>query len=178
MAECVAQLIDPTTGDAQVGGKYLTFRLAKESYGLEILKVSELIKIMDITHVPQMPNFVKGVINLRGRVIPVIDLRLKFGLEELPYTEETCIIVVNLGSQIGIIVDTVEEVTDIDEHDIEPPPHMGYGVGTEFIRGMGKVDERVKILLDIEKVLTSEEIVSIEQIDVPADEDEGSNIKD
>ena len=178
MADCETQVVDSAVVNADVGGKYLTFRLARESYGLEILKVSELIKIMDITHVPQMPDFVKGVINLRGRVIPVIDLRLKFGLEEIPYTDETCIIVVSLGTQIGIIVDTVEEVTDIDEHDIEPPPHMGHSVGTDFIRGMGKVEERVKILLDIEKVLTSEDIACIERIDVPPDEDKGSNIKD
>ncbi len=165
MADCETQVVGSAVVDADVGGKYLTFRLAKESYGLEILKVSELIKIMDITHVPQMPDFVKGVINLRGRVIPVIDLRLKFGLEEIPYTEETCIIVVSLGTQIGIIVDTVEEVMDSPHDAIEPSPHMGHGVGTDFIRGMGKVEEKVKILLDIEKVLTADDLARIGELE-------------
>lgn len=165
MPECDTQAVDSVVVDADVGGKYLTFLLAQESYGLEILKVSEIIKIMNITLVPQMPEYVKGVINLRGRVIPVIDLRLKFGLEEIPYTEETCVIVVNLGTQIGIIVDTVEEVLDIPQDAIEPPPHMGNGVGTEFIRGMGKIEEKVKILLDIEMVLSADELTSIGQLE-------------
>jgi len=141
--------------------KYLTFKLALEEYGVEILKVREIIGIMQITAVPPMPAFMKGVINLRGKVIPVIDLRLRFGLEEIEHTEQTCIIVVNVGIEIGIIVDTVSEVLDIGGGDIEPPPAMGQSVNTSFILGMGKVEKEVKILLDIDKVLSSDEMANI-----------------
>lgn len=140
------------------GGKYLTFSLASEEYGLEILKVREIIGIMDITAIPQMPPYVKGVINLRGKVIPVIDLRLKFGLEPAEYTEQTCIVVVDVGSLVGIIVDTVQEVLDIDQSQIDPPPPLGASVDTSFVMGMGKVKDDVKILLDIDRVLNSEEV--------------------
>ncbi len=143
------------------GGKYLTFRLAEEEYGVEILKVREINGLMDITAVPQMPAYMKGVINLRGKVIPVVDLRLKFGLEEIDHTEQTCIIVVDVGKEIGIIVDTVSEVMDVSEENIEPPPAMGGSVDTSFILGMGKVKDDVKILLDIDRVLTSGELVNI-----------------
>ncbi len=143
------------------GGKYLTFTLAQEEYGVEILKVREIIGVMDITAVPRMPDYMKGVINLRGKVIPVVDLRLKFGLEEAEHTEQTCIIVVDVGREIGIIVDTVSEVLDVDGSNIEPPPSMGGSVDTSFILGMGKVAEAVKILLDIDKVLTNEELDSV-----------------
>lgn len=142
------------------GGKYLTFSLASEEYGLEILKVREIIGIMDITAMPQMPPYVKGVINLRGKVIPVIDLRTKFGLESAEYTEQTCIVVVDVGSLVGVIVDTVQEVLDIDGTQIDPPPPLGASVDTTFIMGMGKVKDDVKILLDIDKVLGSEELVA------------------
>lgn len=141
--------------------KYLTFKLADEEYGVEILKVRELIGIMNITCVPRMPVFMKGVINLRGKVIPVVDLRLKFGLEEIAYTEQTCIIVVDVGKEIGIVVDTVSEVLDIEGKDVDPPPSMGRSVDTSFILGMGKVGEAVKILLDIDKVLTTDELIDI-----------------
>ena len=144
------------------GGKYLTFILAEEEYGLEILKVREIIGIMDITAVPQMPHFVKGVINLRGKVIPVIDLRLKFDLEPAEYTEETCVIVVDVGNLTGIIVDTVQEVLDIKGDQIDPPPPLGATVDTSFVLGMGKVKDDVKILLDIGKVLNAEELRQIE----------------
>jgi purine-binding chemotaxis protein CheW len=142
------------------GGKYLTFSLDSEEYGLEILKVREIIGIMDITSIPQMPGYVKGVINLRGKVIPVIDLRLKFGLEAAEYTEQTCIVVVDVGSLVGIIVDTVQEVLDIDASQIDPPPPLGASVDTTFIMGMGKVKDDVKILLDIDQVLRSEELTA------------------
>ncbi len=138
--------------------KYLTFKLASEEYGVEILKVREIIGVMDITAVPRMPVYMKGVINLRGKVIPVVDLRLKFGLDELAHTEQTCIIVVDVGKEIGIIVDTVSEVLDIQSEYVEPPPSMGGSVDTSFILGMGKVADAVKILLDINKVLTTEEL--------------------
>jgi len=148
----------------QLGGKYLTFKLSGEEYGLEILKVREIIKIMDITAVPQMPAYVKGVVNLRGKVIPVIDLRLRFGLPEAEHTEETCIIVVNVGTEMGVVVDTVQEVLDITDQQIEPPPALGGDVDTEFILGMGKVGDRVKILLDIDRVLTGDEKAMLESL--------------
>lgn len=144
------------------GGKYLTFSLADEEYGLEILKVREIIGIMDITAVPQMPPHVKGVVNLRGKVIPVVDLRLKFGLQEAEYNEATCVIVVDVGTLVGVIVDTVQEVLDIDGGMIEPPPPLGGSVDTSFILGMGKVKDAVKILLDVEKVLNDEKTFGVE----------------
>jgi len=138
-------------------GKYLTFALGHEEYGLEILGVREIIKLMEITYVPKVPAYVKGVINLRGKVIPVIDLRLKFGLEQADYTKETCIIVLNVSSTLmGIIVDKVCEVLDIAQDNIEPPPSFGERATADFITGMGKVGERVKILLDIEKILAED----------------------
>lgn len=144
--------------------KYLTFKLAEEEYGVEILKVREINGVMDITAVPRMPRYMKGVINLRGKVIPVVDLRLKFGLDEIGHTEETCIIVVDVGKEIGIIVDTVCEVLDIVRSNIEPPPSMGGAVDTSFILGMGKVGDAVKILLNIDKVLTTDELVDITSV--------------
>ena len=141
--------------------KYLTFKLADEEYGVEILKVREIIGVMNITAVPQMPAYMKGVINLRGKVIPVVDLRLKFGLEEIEHTEETCIIVVDVGREIGILVDTVSEVLDVAAENVEPPPEMGRSVDSSFILGMGKVGDAVKILLDIDRVLTTDELVDI-----------------
>ena len=135
-------------------GKYLTFYLSREEYGLEILRVREIIGIMDITSVPRTPSFVKGVINLRGKVIPVIDLRLKFGMPEADRTEETCIIVVQVGEvEVGIIVDKVSEVLDIAGEAIDEAPQFGTDVDTDFILGMGKSADRVTILLDISKVL-------------------------
>jgi purine-binding chemotaxis protein CheW len=152
-----------TDSARDLGGKYLTFLLDNEEYGLEILKVREIIGIMDITKVPQTPAFVEGVINLRGKVIPVIDLRTKFGLARAQYNDETCIIVVDVGMMMGIIVDTVREVHNIPTVDIEPPPQLGAAVDTDFILGMGKVKEEVKILLDIDKVLTTDDLVALQQ---------------
>ncbi len=148
--------------------KYLTFTLGEEEYGVEILKVREIIGLMDITPVPHTPEFIKGVINLRGKVIPVIDLRLKFGLEPREYDERTCIIVVEVSTQtgpvlMGIIVDNVSEVLNISTTDIEPPPRFGTQVDTRFILGMAKAKGKVKILLDIDKVLTQEEIGAVAQ---------------
>ncbi len=143
-------------------GKYLTFSLAGEEYGLEILKVREIIGLMCITAVPRTPNFVKGVINLRGKVIPVMDLRLKFGLTEGERTDETCIIVVNVGNvEMGIIVDKVSEVMDIRAEDIEDTPSFGTSVDTDFILGMGKAKGKVTILLDISKVLSGTELEEV-----------------
>jgi len=138
-------------------GKYLTFALGKEDYGLEILKVREIIGMMEVTAVPQVPEYVKGVINLRGKVIPVISLRRKFGMEEVKDTEATCIVVVNLDDiLIGVIIDQVREVLDIHQANIEPAPNFGASVSTEFILGMGKIGEEVKILLNIEKILSDD----------------------
>lgn len=146
-------------------GKFLTFSLGKEEYGVEILKIREIIGIMDITTVPQTPDYMKGVINLRGKVIPVIDLRLKFSMEEVEYTQETCVIVVEVSkSLIGIIVDNVSEVLDIKSGEIEAPPQFGQEIDTSFIMGLGKAKGKIIILLDIEKVLSSEELEMVEQI--------------
>ena len=140
-------------------GKYLTFVLADEEYGLEILKVREIIQMMDITGVPRTPDYVKGVINLRGKVIPVVDQRLKFGMPETERSDQTCIIVVDLGDvETGIIVDRVSEVLDIAEEDIDETPTFGGSIDTDFILGIGKIGESVKILLDIERVLSGSEM--------------------
>ncbi len=147
-------------------GKYLTFALAHEEYGLEILKVREIIGYIDVTAVPQTPQYVKGVVNLRGQVIPVIDLRTKFGMETADVTEETCIIVVEISLagrtfSTGIVVDRVQEVLDIPGQNIEEPPQFGAAVNTDFILGMAKVDDSVKILLDINRVLSEEKLESL-----------------
>lgn len=139
--------------------KYLTFALGNEEYGLEILKVREIIGLMDITRVPRMPDFVRGVINLRGKIIPVIDLRLRFGMSEQEDTKETCIIVVDLEKLlIGVVVDKVSEVLDIIADKIEGAPDFGISVDTEFILGVGKCDDNVVMILDIAKVLTTDDI--------------------
>ena len=142
-----------------LAGKYLTFILAGEEYGIEILKVREIIGLMDITDVPRMPGYVRGVINLRGKVIPVVDLRTKFGMMSTEDTDETCIIVVDAtqdgkSSQTGILVDTVSEVLDVAGGQIEKTPAFGAAMHTEFIMGMAKVDGDVKILLDIVAALS------------------------
>ena len=144
-------------------GKYLTFVLCGEEYGVEILKVKEIIGIMNITSVPQLPGYMKGVINLRGKVIPIIDLRLKFGFQEVEHTEETCIIVMEIENKLtGIIVDTVSEVINVNSKEFEPVPRLGKGVDTEIILGMAKIKDRVKMLLDIDRVLGSEETDAVE----------------
>jgi len=142
-------------------GKYLTFALGPEEYGLEILKVREIIGYIEVTAVPQTPHYVKGVINLRGQVIPVVDLRAKFGMETTNVTEETCIIVVEIAQDqrkfsMGIVVDRVQEVLDIAGCNIEEAPQFGASADTGFILGMAKIGESVKILLDIDKVLIDE----------------------
>ena len=160
-----------TTGHVQTAraGKYLTFKLGVEEYGLEILKVQEIIKMMDITRVPRTPTFVRGVINLRGKVIPVVDLRLKFGMESRETTDKTCVIVVQVSNAngavtMGTIVDEVSEVLDINGEQIEPAPEFGTSVNTDFILGMGKVAKKVIMLLDIDKVLSSGEIEAVAKV--------------
>ncbi len=148
-------------------GKYLTFTLADEEYGIGMLKIKEIVGMMPITTVPQTPEFVKGVINLRGKVIPVVDLRLRFGMKAIDYNDRTCIIVVEIeGSagtiQIGIVVDSVSEVLSIKGDDIEDTPVFGTKLNTDYILGMAKMEGGVKILVDIGRVLSSEEIALLE----------------
>ncbi|MFO7838088.1 MAG: chemotaxis protein CheW [Desulfosalsimonadaceae bacterium] len=148
---------------SELAGKYLTFNLGNEGYGLEILKVQEIIGMQEITKIPRTPDYVKGVINLRGKVIPIIDLRSKFGMPEQELTRKTCIIVVQVqrGESaliMGIVVDEVSEVLNISGDQIEAAPSLGTNVDTHFILGMAKTESAVKILLDIDKVLSAEEI--------------------
>jgi len=153
---------------AEREGKYLTFTLAEEEYGIGILKIKEIIGMLPITSVPQTPDFVKGVINLRGKVIPVIDLRLRFSMGEIDYTERTCIIVVEIDGQagtvlIGIVVDSVSEVLNVKGEDVEDTPTFGTKLDTEYILGMAKMEGGVKILLDINRVLSGEELAVLEK---------------
>ena len=165
----------PSTIDAAIKatttklGKYLTFKLNEEEYGIGIIKVKEIIGMMTITSVPRTPEFVKGVVNLRGKVIPIIDLRLKFSMEAIPYMERTCIIVVEIDSNdttvlIGIVVDAVSEVLNINEDEIEETPTFGTELDTEYILGMAKIEGAVKILLNIDKVLSPKEIEGLEKV--------------
>ncbi|MBI9085186.1 MAG: purine-binding chemotaxis protein CheW [Desulfobacterales bacterium] len=147
-------------------GKYLTFALNEEEYGIGILTVKEIIGMMPITSVPQTPDFVKGVINLRGRVIPVVDLRSRFGMETVVATDRTCIVVVEINLNggkltIGIVVDTVSEVLNIRADSIEDAPVFGTNIDTSYILGMAKIEGGVKILLDIDRVLSSEDLLSL-----------------
>ena len=166
----VAQNVETHTGTGQQdrAGKYLTFALAAEEYGLPVLRVREIIKIMDITAVPQVPPYVKGVINLRGKVIPVVDLRLKFGFAEQDYTERTSIIVVEVnlaGGKVlmGVVVDAVSEVLSISADEVEETPSFGQDVCTDYMSGMAKVKGRVKILLDLDKVFAVDGVVAMPQ---------------
>ncbi len=150
-------------------GKYLTFTLAQEDYGLEILKVREIIGMMDITAIPQTPPYIKGVINLRGRVIPVLDLRLKFQLPAVAYGERTCIIVMDVQYsqgvvQVGLVVDAVSEVLSVTGEDVEPPPTFGGQVDNTYILGLAKARGAIKILLDIDRVLNSSELAGLETL--------------
>jgi purine-binding chemotaxis protein CheW len=158
MSEAQAVSAGKGKGVQQLAGKYLTFALDHEEYGLPVLKVREIIKMMDITAVPQVPSCVKGVINLRGKVIPVIDLRLKFGFAPQEYTDRTSIIVVEVALtaghvMMGIIVDEVSEVLNITADEIEETPEFGERVNTDYMKGVAKVKGTVKILLDLDRVL-------------------------
>jgi purine-binding chemotaxis protein CheW len=152
------------------GGKYLSFTLADEEYGIGILKVKEIIGMMPITTVPQTPAYAKGVINLRGKVIPVVDLRMKFGMPELDYNDRTSIIVVEMTGlsdrdvQIGIVVDSVSEVINIKTEDIEDTPTFGTRLDMDYVLGMAKMEGGVKILLDIDRVLDSGKMEMIGQL--------------
>lgn len=154
---------------AELAGKYLTFKVSREEYGIEILKVQEIIGMMTVTAVPRTPSFVRGVVNLRGKVIPVIDLRLKFGMQAREDTDRTCIIVVQVsllhGSvTMGVIVDEVSEVLDVSVEALEPAPQFGTQVNTDFLLAIGKVGDRVVMLLDVDKVLSLTEISEVSLI--------------
>ena len=149
-------------------GKYLTFMLDNEEYGISILKIKEIIGMMPITTVPQTPEFVRGVINLRGKVIPIVDLRARFGMDTIDYTERTCIIVVEIEGpagmmMIGTVVDAVSEVLNIKGEDIEETPTFGTALDTDYILAMAKMEGGVKILLDIDRVLSQEEAAELEK---------------
>ena len=152
-------IAENTTTGHNLAGRYLTFTLDPECYGIDVLKVREIIRLTNITPVPQMPPYLRGVINLRGKIIPVTDLRLRFGLEAVKNSKHTCIIVVQVKmtdeqtTQIGLLVDGVEEVLNIAGGDIEEPPDFGAEISTEYIVGMAKVKDSVKTLLDIDRVL-------------------------
>jgi len=166
MAELAEKMDQAINAMVEMEGKYLTFVLDKEEYGIGILKIKEIIGMMPVTPVPQTPDYVKGVINLRGKVIPVVDLRLRFVMDEIDYTERTCIIVVEIEGQagivlIGIVVDAVSEVLNIKGEDIEETPTFGTKLNTEYILGMAKMEGGVKILLDIDQILTHQEIESV-----------------
>ena len=168
MSESTKTMDQATKAMIEKEGKYLTFVLNEEEYGIGILKIKEIIGMMPITSVPQTPEFVKGVINLRGKVIPVVDLRLRFGMTSIDYNDRTCIIVVEIEGQagtvmIGIVVDAVSEVLNIKAEDIEDTPAFGTTLDTDYILGMAKMEGGVKILLDIDQVLSGDEIAVLEK---------------
>ncbi|WP_306547945.1 chemotaxis protein CheW [Desulfobulbus sp.] len=147
--------------------QYLTFKLAEEIFAFDVAKVREILELTSITKVPQTPEFMRGVINLRGSVVPVIDLRLNFGMQCTEQTVNTCIIVVevNLTGEIlvlGVLADSVQEVVEMEPDHIEPPPQLGTKLNTEFIKGMGKVENDFVMILDIDKVFSSEELTDIQ----------------
>jgi purine-binding chemotaxis protein CheW len=169
MQESTQLKADGHPDHSERAGKYLTFSLAGEEYGINILKIKEIIGMLPITTVPQTPEFVKGVINLRGKVIPVIDLRLKFGMEPMAYGERTCIVVVEIEGAsgtvlVGSVVDSVSEVLNIKAEEIEDSPTFGTQLDTKAILGMAKADNDVKILLDIDKVLDVEDLTGMGEI--------------
>ena len=160
-----AELLEKDLAETKEG-KFLTFKLDENDYGVPILKVSEIIGITKITSVPKTPNFIKGVINLRSKIIPALDLRLKFGMQERAYDQNTCIIIINhtVGKsikQIGVIVDIVSEVCKINSSEIEEAPSYGSDEDESFISGVGKIKDKVVILLDIDKVIFAEEILHL-----------------
>jgi purine-binding chemotaxis protein CheW len=146
--------------------KYLTFFLASEVYGVEIAYVTEIIGIQKITNIPEMPDYIRGVINLRGKVIPVMDVRTRFRMEQRDYDERTCIIVVDItGTTVGLVVDQVSEVADIPADQVEPPPMGGQSKGNTFIKGMGKSGDTVKILLNVETLIREEDLETVMEIE-------------
>ncbi|WP_054846980.1 chemotaxis protein CheW [Acetivibrio straminisolvens] len=145
--------------------KFLTFVLGKESYGIEIKNVTEIIGIQPITEVPELPDYIRGIVNLRGKIIPVVDMRLRFKKQFRDYNERTCIIVVNIrNASVGLIVDSVSEVIGIQEEDIVSPPDMNQGLSNKYIKGIAKVESEVKLLLDCNELLSKDEFKNLENI--------------
>lgn len=149
-------------GDRDVREKYLTFRLAGETYGIEVLKVREIIGVIKITRIPRIPEYIRGVINLRGKVLPVMDLRMRFGMGNTEISEHACIVVIDPSGasdrMMGALVDAVSDVTDIEDKDTESVHELGESVQTRFIRGIGKTRDRVVLLLDVEEIIDSAKI--------------------
>ncbi len=146
-------------------GQYLTFQLMSEQYGVPIASVREINRVGEITPVPKTPEFVKGVMNLRGKIIPVINLRVRFGMPSVDYTRDTCIIVIDSDfGQVGMIVDAVREVADFSQNQIEPPPMLGNEKTMDFIRGMGKFEDRVIILIDVVSALSQEQLTQMQEL--------------
>lgn len=164
MAQALNQQLVTQEEDTQKG-KYLTFPLGGEVFGIEIKFVTEIIGIQSITYVPEVPDYVKGIINLRGKIIPVIDIRIKFKKDTVPYDDRTCIIVIDIkDTSIGLIVDCVSEVIDIGDENIVPPPSYKTGFQNRYIRGIGKVGNDVKLLLDCEKIISDKDVEAVENV--------------
>ena len=159
MTETSVEPKDRAAAERHLAGKYLTFTLQNESYGIEVLKVREIIRHLNVTTVPQMPEYIRGVINLRGKIIPVMDLRVRFGFPNVANTEQTCIVVVQVrlldgqATPMGMVVDGVEEVINFNAADIEKTPDFGGQIAVDYILGMAKVKGIVKVLLDIDRVV-------------------------
>ena len=163
----MSTVLEQTTGmeeDTQKG-RFLTFALGKEDYGIEIIYVTEIIGIQAITEVPELPDYIKGIINLRGKIIPVMDVRLRFKKTPIDYNDRTCIIVIDIKDiAIGLIVDTVSEVISIQDENIVPPPSLKTGFQNKYVKGIGKVGNDVKLLLDCERILGEDEIESLASV--------------
>jgi purine-binding chemotaxis protein CheW len=146
-------------------GKFLTFTLGNEAYGLEIKYVTEIIGVQEITEIPELPEYIRGIINLRGKIIPVMDVRLRFRKPFREYNDRTCIVVVDLKDiSVGLIVDTVSEVMTIQDQDVVPPPDLNKGSNNKYIKGIGKVGNEVKLILDCSKLLNDDEVQNLEDI--------------
>lgn len=172
----MSALTGQAAGTIAEAGKYLTFSLGEEHYGLDIMRVQEIVGLIPVTRVPRLPGFVAGVVNLRGRVIPVVDLRLAFGMSRSAMDERACIIVVNVtrgegsSSIMGAIVDEVSDVAYLATDAIEATPEFGTAADTSFIKGVGRLEDRVVMLLDIDRVLTTTELEELERATVSAHE--------
>jgi len=162
----MADLMDNATGleEDTLKGRYLTFSVGDESYGIEVRYVTEIVGIPKITEIPELPEYVKGIINLRGKIIPVMDVRLRFKKEPKEYNDRTCVIVIDINDlSIGLIVDTVSEVITIPDQDIVDPPQMNKGFNNRYIKSIGKVGNDVKLLIDCEKLLTPDELEALNE---------------
>lgn len=162
MSQFIEQVMEEE--DTQ-SGKYLTFSVGKENYGIGIRYVTEIIGIQEITELPRLPEYIKGIINLRGKIIPVLDMRVRFGKDATAYTDRTCIIIIDIRDiPIGLIVDSVSDVLFIPEKDIVDPPNVQIGFRNKYVMGIGKVDDNVKLLLDCEKLLREGEEGLLEDV--------------